>query len=277
MEIESYLPKDLYKGQSVFVTGGGSGINLGVAKIFARLGADVAICGRTQEKLESAAEEIREFGGKALPIVADVRSLKALDDAMARTNAEMSPLNTIVAGAAGNFMVRAEELSENGFKTVIDIDLNGSFNASRAAFKYLKPTRGNIMFISAPQAFVPTAFQVHAASAKAGIEIMMRNLALEWGKHGIRANTIVPGLIEGTVGLSRTNDEESMSHQKVAIPLGRFGLTQDIGHAAAFLASPLAEFITGTTLIVDGGLCTTGRILMDHGFEGEFPSSSSRK
>jgi NAD(P)-dependent dehydrogenase (short-subunit alcohol dehydrogenase family) len=259
------LPRELYKGKTVFVTGGGSGINLGVARNFAVLGANLAICGRTQERLDTAAVELRALnkhaGGKVLPVAADVRDYAALESAFARTRDEIGAIDVLVSGAAGNFLVPAEGLSPNGFKTVIDIDLQGSFHASRAAFEQLKGTRGCIIYISAGQSFVPQAYQLHVASAKAGIDIMMKNLAIEWGKHGIRTHSIVPGPIEGTEGMKRLSNPEADTKNKSAIPLRRYGTVDDIGQAAVFLASPLAAYITGVVLCVDGGSNLVGSAL----------------
>src|SRR5262247_2636241 len=206
MLVNQYFAKDLYRDKTVFVTGGGSGINLGVAKNFAALGANIAICGRTQEKLDVAAVELRALGAKVCAVAADVRDIAALDTAFARSRAELGSMDVLICGAAGNFLAPAEKLSANGFKTVIDIDLLGSFNASRAAFEQLKETKGTIIFISAGMAYMPHAFQAHVGAAKAGIDMLMKNLALEWGPYGIRANSIVPGPIEGTEGMKRLSD-----------------------------------------------------------------------
>ena len=216
MNIASYLSRELFKGKTVFVTGGGSGINLGIAMNFAALGANVAICGRTQVKLDAAAAELRSLGAKVCAVAADVRDFAALEAAFARTRLELGPMDVLVAGAAGNFLARAEKLSPNGFKTVIEIDLLGAFNASRAAFEQLKETRGAIIYISAGMAYMPHAFQVHGAAAKAGIDMMMKNLALEWGPYGIRSNSIVPGPIEGTEGMKRlvSPAQEATSHRQ---------------------------------------------------------------
>jgi len=181
MIVTQYLAKDLFKGKTVFVTGGGSGINLGVAKNFAALGANLAICGRTLEKLEAAAAELATLGAKVCPVVADVRDFAAMEAAFVRSRDELGPMDVLVCGAAGNFVVPAETLTPNGFKTVIDIDLLGSFNASRGAFEQLRATKGTIIFISAGMAYMPHAFQVHVGGAKAGIDMMMKNLAIEWG------------------------------------------------------------------------------------------------
>jgi len=242
-----------------------------VARNFAALGAHIAICGRTQEKLDNAAVELRELnkhaGGKVLPVAADVRDYPALESAFKRTLDEVGAIDVLVCGAAGNFLCPAENLSPNGFKTVIDIDLQGSFHASRAAFEQLKQTRGTILYISAGQSFVPQAYQIHVGAAKAGIDIMMKDLAIEWGKHGVRTNSIVPGPIEGTEGMKRLSRPDMDTKNKAIIPLRRYGTVDDIGQAAVFLASPLATFITGTVLCVDGGSNLVGSALWNMAVE----------
>jgi len=271
MLVTEYLPADLFQGKTVFITGGGSGINLGVARNFAALGAHLAICGRTQDKLDAAVSELSALnacaGGRTLAAVADVRDPAALAAAIARTQSELGAIDVLVAGAAGNFLCPAEALSPNGFKTVVDIDLLGAFHAAREAFEQLKATRGCIIFISAGQAFVPHAYQLHVGAAKAGIDNMMKNLALEWGRHGIRANSIVPGPIEGTEGMRRLSTPDNDTRNKQVIPLRRYGQTDDIGQAAVFLASPLAAYITGTVLCVDGGSNLIGSALWNQAVE----------
>jgi len=253
MLVTRYFAKDLYKDKTVFVTGGGSGINLGVAKNFAALGANIAICGRTQEKLDVAAVELRALGARVCPVAADVRDIAALDTAFARSRAELGSMDVLVCGAAGNFLAPAEKLSANGFKTVIDIDLLGSFNASRAAFEQLKERKGALIFISAGMAYMPHAFQVHVGAAKAGINMMMMNLAIDCGRYGIRVNSIVPGPIEGTEGLKRLSSAEAKQILVDAVPMRRMGTVDDIGQTAAFLASPLASYISGCVVVCDGG------------------------
>jgi NAD(P)-dependent dehydrogenase (short-subunit alcohol dehydrogenase family) len=254
MTIADILPKDLFRDQAVFITGGGSGINLGIAKTFAMLGARIGICGRTQERLDAAASELRALGAEVYARSADVRDYAALEAALAGARDALGPVHVLVAGAAGNFPAPAEALSANGFKAVVDIDLLGSFNAARAAFEQLKETRGSIIFISAGMAFMPHAFQAHVGAAKAGVDMLMKNLALEWGRYGIRVNSIVPGPIEGTEGVRRLVPNDAVKTRLTsAIPLGRFGTTDDIGRVAVFLASPLASYVTGTVLVADGG------------------------
>ena len=275
MNITSYFSKDLFKGKTIFITGGGSGINLGVAKNFAALGANIAICGRTQEKLDNAAAQLRALGAKVCTAVADVREFAALEAALAKTKAELGPIDVLVCGAAGNFLVPAEHLSPNGFKTVIDIDLMGSFNASRAAFSQLQETRGSIIFISAGQAYMPYAYQVHVAAAKAGIDMMMKNLALEWGKYGIRCNSIVPGPIEGTEGMKRLSSPDALASLVAGIPLGRMGTVDEIGQVAVFLSSPLASYVSGTVLVTDGGQNLAGSAIFNVGAEKMMKAQAS--
>ena len=267
MEITKYFAKDLFAGKTVFVTGGGSGINLGVARNFAAVGANIAICGRTQERLDGAAKELEALGAKVFAKVADVRQASALQAAVDETRQALGPIDVLVCGAAGNFLCRAEDMSPNGFKTVVDIDLIGSFNASRAAFAQLKETKGTILFISAGMAYMPYAFQLHVGAAKAGIESMMKNLALEWGQYGIRACSIVPGPIAGTDGMKRLSDPEDLAARLGRIPMQRLGTVDDIGLAAAFLASPMASYITGAQLIVDGGSGLAGSAFFNIGAE----------
>src|SRR6266705_6075066 len=229
MNITKYFSKELFKGKTVFVTGGGSGINLGIARKLAALGANIAICGRTQAKLDTAAVELRTLGAKVCPVAADVRDFAALEGAFARSEQELGPMDVLVAGAAGNFPVPAEKLSANGFRTVVEIDLMGAFHASRAAFEQLKETKGTILFISAGMAYMPHAYQAHVGAAKAGIDMMMKNLALEWGRYGIRVNSIVPGPIEGTEGMKRLSSAEAKQSIIAAVPMGRMGTVDDIG------------------------------------------------
>jgi len=263
MKIAEVLTPGLLRGQTAFITGGGSGINLGIARNFAALGANIAICSRDLAKLERAAEELRALGAKVLPVSADVRDAAAVAAALAHSEAELGPANVVISGAAGNFLCEAEKLSPNGFKTVVDIDLLGSFNVSRMAFEQLKKTRGSLIFISAGLAWLPYSHQTHAAAAKAGIDALMKNLALEWGRHGIRANSIAPGYIGDTEGTQRLAGGSVLDAVMASTPLARLGTTDDIGHAAVFLASPLASFITGSVVVVDGGHYLEGPALLN--------------
>lgn len=268
MRVNECFASGLYRGKAVFVTGGGSGINLGVARNFAALGANIGICGRTQAKLDAAAEELRALGATVCAVAADVRDYAAVEKAFAQSREALGPMAVLVCGAAGNFLVPAEKLSANGFKSVVDIDLLGSFNAARAAFEQLRETSGTLLFISAGMAYMPHAYQVHAGAAKAGIDMMMKNLALEWGRYGIRANSIVPGPIEGTEGMERLAGGTAAKQAIAAsVPLRRMGSVDDIGQVAAFLASPLAAYVTGCVVVCDGGSNLAGSAPFNAGAE----------
>jgi len=186
-------------------------------------------------------------------VAADVRDIDALKAAMETARESLGTISVVVAGAAGNFPAAAEKLSSKGFETVVDIDLVGAFNTANAAFDQLRETKGSLIFISAGQAFSPYAWQVHVCAAKAGIDNMMRTLALEWGRFGIRANSIVPGPIKDTEGMKRLAPPGMDDKVAQAIPLKRMGTVDDIGHTACFLASPLASYVSGSLIMVDGG------------------------
>ncbi|GAB5482603.1 MAG: SDR family oxidoreductase [Parasphingorhabdus sp.] len=258
MKINEVFTRNLFKGKTVAVTGGGSGINLGIAHSFATLGANLAICGRTHAKLDAAAQELAGYGGAVFAQAADVRELDALQAFFDASAAELGPCDVVVAGAAGNFLCAIDKMSSNAFRTVVDIDLVGSFHTAKAAREQLTKTSGTLLLISAAQAFMPFEFQAHAGAAKAGVDQLMRQLAIEWGPDGIRVNCIVPGPIEGTQGMSRLLKSSLKDALLDTIPLGRAGKSEDIGAVAAFLASPLAGYITGTSLIADGGQYLNG-------------------
>ncbi len=258
MNLEEVFAPTLFAGQTVFITGGGSGINLGVAQCFARLGASIAICGRTQSKLDDAAKGLEKLGATVVAQAADVRDMDALADAMATTESRLGPINVLVAGAAGNFTAPTAKLSSNGFRTVVDIDLVGAFNAARAAFEQLRQTRGCLIFISAGQAQAPFEFQAHAGAAKAGVDNLMKTLALEWGPYGIRANSVLPGWIADTEGLKRLTPPGSEHRIANEVPIRRMGDATDVGALACFLASPLADYVTGNVVAADGGMMLRG-------------------
>jgi peroxisomal 2,4-dienoyl-CoA reductase len=243
----------LLTGRVAFVTGGGTGITGGVARALAEAGARVALVSRKMEHLEPAAEKIRAGGGEALAVAADVRRMEEVERAIAATLEKFGRLDIVVNGAAGNFLCAAEELSPNGFGTVVDIDLKGTFNVSRAAFAELKRARGSILNISATLHYGGTPYQLHVSAAKAGVDALTRNLAVEWGRHGIRVNAIAPGPIEDTEGMARLIPALVKERLRRGIPLGRFGLIKDIEQAAVFLCSDGASFVNGAVLVVDGG------------------------
>lgn len=240
-------------GRVALVTGGGTGITGGVARALAESGARVALVSRRMEHLEPAAAKINEAGGEALAVAADVRDFAAVERAVAATVERFGGIDIAVNGAAGNFLCNAEEMSPNGFGTVVDIDLKGTFNVCRAAFEELKKRRGRILNISATLHYLGTPMQLHVSAAKAGVDALTRNLAVEWGRHGIRTNAIAPGPIEDTEGMSRLVPEQVKERLRRNIPLGRFGRIRDIEQCAVFLCSDAAAFINGAVIVVDGG------------------------
>jgi peroxisomal 2,4-dienoyl-CoA reductase len=240
-------------GRVAFVTGGGTGITGGVARALAESGARVALVSRRMEHLEPAAAAIREAGGEALAVAADVRNMPEVEAAIAATLERFGQLDIVVNGAAGNFLCAAEELSPNGFGTVVDIDLKGTFNVCRASVSELKKTKGSILNISATLHYLGTPYQLHVSAAKAGVDALTRNLAVEWGRYGVRVNAIAPGPIEDTEGMSRLVPAEVKERLRRKIPLGRFGRIHDVEQAAVFICSDAASFINGVVLVVDGG------------------------
>jgi peroxisomal 2,4-dienoyl-CoA reductase len=249
----------ILEGHVAFVTGGGTGITGGVARALAEAGAKVALVSRSLEHLEPAAKAINDARGasskrgEAFAVAADVRKPDEIEKAIAATVERFGKIDIVVNGAAGNFLCKAEELSPNGFGTVVDIDLKGTFNVCRASFEELKKHGGQILNISATLHYLGTPMQLHVSAAKAGVDALTRNLAVEWGRHGIRVNAIAPGPIGDTEGMKRLVPEPIKEKLKQRIPLGRFGMIADIENAAVFLCSDAANYINGAVLVVDGG------------------------
>ena len=252
---------DILQGKVAFVTGGGTGITGGVARAFAEHGARLAIVSRKQENLIAKKQFIEENGGECLAVAADVREYEAVEDAIKQTVEHYGKIDIVVNGAAGNFLCAADQLSANGFGTVVDIDTKGTFNVSRAAFESLKESKGQIINISATLHYLATPMQIHVSAAKAGVDAITRNLSAEWGRHGIRVNGIAPGPIEDTEGMKRLLVPELKERLQRRIPLKRFGRIEDIENAALFLASDAASYVNGVTLVVDGGAWLLGTSL----------------
>src|SRR5215472_16556921 len=183
----------LLAGKTAFVAGGGSGIGQRMAERFAEHGAKVMLAGRKQEKLDAAASAILSSGGTADTASVDVRDFPAVETALQKTRDQFGEIDILVCGAAGNFPAPVMGMSANGFKAVIDIDLLGTFNTCRAAYEHLRKPGASVIAISASFAFQPTAMQAHVGAAKAGIDILIKTLAIEWGPSGVRCNCITPG------------------------------------------------------------------------------------
>lgn len=253
-----------FKDRAVFVAGGTSGINLGIAEAFAQAGARLAVLSRSQEKVEAARERLRGYGGEALGFAADVRNAEATAAALKSAHEALGDFDVVVSGAAGNFPAPALGMSANGFKAVVDIDLLGTFNVLRPAHAYLRKPGAAIVNISAPQSLVPMSLQAHVCAAKAGVDMLTRVLAIEWGGDGIRVNSVIPGPIAGTEGMARLSpSEEARQNVARAVPLKRLGSKEDVANLVLFLCSPLASYITAAVIPVDGGWSVHGASARD--------------
>lgn len=256
---------DLFKGKVVFVTGGAGTICRVQAEAMILLGANAAIVGRNPEKTRQAAREMDELRPECKVISCpntDVRDVNSIAKAVEYTVQELGRIDFVIAGAAGNFLSDFNHLSSNAFKSVVSIDLLGSFNTVKACFEQLRKNKGSIIFVSATLHYYGIPFQIHVAAAKAGVDALSNALAVELGPLGIRSNCIAPGGIEGTEGLKRLVPDLDSVISK--IPLGRLGTTRDIAEATVYLFSPAASYVTGTVQIVDGAAWHTGNNSTSH-------------
>jgi len=249
------LPKRSYEGESVIVTGGGNGLGKAIAIEFARLGAAVAIWSRKQEHRAAGVSALEDLGVRALGVECDIRRPDQVAAAFDRVESELGLPATLVNNAAGNFPVPAEDLSPNGWRTVVDIVLNGTFFCSREFGRrhIAAATPGSILNIGASYAWTGGPGFAHSAASKAGIKNLTETLAVEWGPYGIRVNGLAPGLfphedeVEAIRGVPGRGQRES-----ARVPAGRVGERRELGWAATFLCSPYAAYISGHTLVVDG-------------------------
>ncbi|MEM6635246.1 MAG: SDR family oxidoreductase [Pseudomonadota bacterium] len=258
--------------KNVLVFGGTSGINLGIATGFRRAGAAVAVTGRNAEKAGAAAETLMAtevLAGRGAPARAytgDVRDLAAVEAIFEQHAAEVGPVDVLVSGAAGNFPALANSMSSNGFKAVVDIDLLGTFHVVRTGYEHLRKPGANVISISAPQAEVAMAMQAHVCAAKAGVDMLTRTLAIEWGAAGVRVNSVIPGPIDGTEGMARLAPSEDMRKAvNRSVPMRRMGTPDDVAQVCMFLASDAAAYVSGAILPADGGWLAAGARL---GFGG---------
>lgn len=235
------------------VTGGGTGLGRAMALELARLGAAVAVLGRRREPLD---ETVREIGGRGVAVQCDVREPETVTAAFDAVERELGPLTTLVNNAAGNFVVKAEDLSPNGWRAVVGIVLDGTFYCSRELGRRLiaRGAGGQIVNIVASYAWTGGPGTVHSAAAKAGVVALTRTLAVEWARHGIRVNAIAPGVVD-TEGASSAlwSAPEVRDALLARVPLRRFGQPEEIAHACSYLVSDDSGYVTGEVLVADGG------------------------
>jgi NAD(P)-dependent dehydrogenase (short-subunit alcohol dehydrogenase family) len=247
------LPEGSLAGRVALVTGGGTGLGRATALELARLGASVAVMGRRREPLE---ETVAELGERGLAVPGDVREPDQVQAAFDAAEEALGPLTTLVNNAAGNFPIRAEDLSPNGWRAVVGIVLDGTFLCSRELGRRLieRGGEGQIVNLVATYAWTGGPGTVHSAAAKAGVVNLTRTLAVEWGPQGIRVNAVAPGPVDTPQSRERLWPDEEIRRALLAkIPLGRFGEPDEIANACAYLVSDYASYITGAVLTIDGG------------------------
>ncbi len=250
------LPEGTFEGKVCVITGGGSGMGRAIALEFARLGAAVVVAGRREDPLAQTVALVEGQGGRALPRPTDVRDPTQVEELVAAAVERFGRLDVLVNSAAGNFVVKAEELSPNGWRAVVSIVLDGGFLCARAAARQMIEQRqgGAILSVLASYAWTGGPGTVHSAAAKAGLLAMTRTLAVEWGGHGIRANCITPGPTETEgAGAALWPTQETRDAITARVPLGRFATVEEIAWWSTALCSPFASFITGADLVIDGG------------------------
>jgi peroxisomal 2,4-dienoyl-CoA reductase len=245
----SVFLSDHLDSKVALVTGGGTGIGKEIARTLGLHGARIVICSRKLDVLEATAEELRNQGIDCLVRTCDIRNTEAVEAVVKDCMTHYGQLDILVNNAAGNFPARIEDLSYNAFKTIVDIDLQGTFNMTKAAFTLVMREKGGIVInIAAPFEHFGVAWQAHAAAAKSGVISLTRSAAVEWSNLGIRVNAVSPGGIRDTEGLKKL--DESLTEGNAA---AKYGTRQDIADAVMFLASDAARFISGVNLHVDGG------------------------
>jgi len=246
----------LLKGKSIIVTGGGTGLGKSMATRFAELGADLVITSRRKNVIDETAEALRKYGGKVLAVACDVRDPDQVQNMVDHTVNEFGKIDILLNNAAGNFISPTENLSPNGFKTVVDIVLNGTFNCTQASGKVMRENKGGVILnIVTTYAWTGSGYVVPSACAKAGVLAMTRSLAVEWAKYGIRTVAIAPGPFPTEGAWSRLAPPGLGIKKKMInrIPLKRVGEHHELANLASYLVSDQAGYINGEVVTIDGG------------------------
>lgn len=252
-------------GKLAVVAGASTGINLQIARRLGQAGAHVVVFSRSAERIAAAVASLEADGCSAEGFAQDVRDAPGVTALFERIGEARGEIDILVSGAAGNFVAPALGISPNGFKTVVDIDLLGTFHVLRASYPHLRKPGASLVNISAPQGILPFAHQAHVNAAKAGINSLTQTLAVEWAGAGVRVNAVVPGPIGDTEGMARLSpDQDATDALLRRIPLGRYGSKDDIAALTLFLCSRAAANITGTIMISDGGQMLVGAGGLEH-------------
>ncbi len=252
------LREDALAGQVVLVSGGGTGIGRAAALACAAAGADIAICGRREEVLDEVAKAAAELGRRCVSITCDVREPSEVTRLVDEVVAAYGRIDVLVNNAGGQFMTPAEDLSVNGWRAVHRLSVESVWSVTHeVANRCLIPQRsGLVVFLAfSPRRGIPG--MVHATAARAAVENLASGLALEWSRFGIRSVAVAPGTIL-TEGLAEQYQPAAIAEWTRAVPLGRLGTPEEVGDVISFLATPAASYITGTTLLVDGGVDAWG-------------------
>lgn len=248
----SVFREDLLASKIALVTGGATGIGKQIARTLGRHAARVCIASRKQENLEATCRELRDEGIDCIWEICDVREAERVEDLVAAIGRRFGPLDIVVNNAAGNFPAPITGISYNGFRAVVDIDLRGTYNVTKAAFEaHLKSRGGHIVNITAPFQNMGVSLQAHVAAAKSGVDSLTRTSAVEFGPYGVRVNAIAPGATADTEGMDRFAEVDTGASSPC--PLGYVGSKQDIANMVLFLVSEAASYVTGQVIAVDGG------------------------